>query len=132
MITQIPTLFFFVKDFKRSLAFYRDVIGLPLIRVGEKDARFEVAGFHFVIHEDLPPEEFRKWQVNPRPRERGWGVYLTLRADDVEAEFARLKTKGVDFICQPMTMPWGIRMFLLRDPDGYVLEISKPLSGEKP
>ena len=132
MITQIPTLFFFVKDIKRSLAFYRDVIGLPLVREGEKDAHFEVGGFTLVIHEDLSPEGFRKWQVNPEPKERGWGVYLTLRTDDVEAEYARLREKRVDFICEPLTMPWGIRMFLLRDPDGYILEISRPLAGEKP
>lgn len=125
MITDIPTLFIFVKDLQRSLAFYRDVIGLPVARAGEEDAHFEVGGFHFIIHQDLSPEEFHEWRVNPEPQERGWGVYLTFQTDDVDAEYARLKEKQLDFICEPRTMSWGTRMFLLRDPDGYILEISR-------
>ncbi|MFQ5913978.1 MAG: VOC family protein [Nitrospinota bacterium] len=129
MITAIPTIFFFVKDLKRSIRFYRDILGLPLVREGEQDARFTVGGFHFVIHQDLTPEEFVKWRANPNPSDRGWGVYLTLQSDDPDADYAHLKQHDLDFICGPMTMPWGIRMFLVHDPDGYVLEISKPLEG---
>ncbi|MFQ5693526.1 MAG: VOC family protein [Nitrospinota bacterium] len=132
MITGIPTIFFFVKDLGRSVRFYRDVLGLSLVREGEADARFDVGGFHLVIHEDLEPGEFVKWKANPHPRERGWGVYLTLRSDDPDADYARLKRHDVDFICEPMTMPWGLRMFLLHDPDGYILEVSKPVEGETP
>lgn len=129
MITGIPTVFFFVRDLERSVRFYRDVLKLPLAREGKQDARFVVGGFNLVIHEDLRPEEFIQWKANPNPAERGWGVYLTLRSDDPDAEYERLKGRNVDFICEPRTMPWGIRMFLLHDPDGYILEVSKPLEG---
>lgn len=125
MITGVPTIFYFVKDLKRSVSFYRDVLGLSLVRDGEQDARFDVGGFNLVLHEDLSADEFVKWKANPNPGERGWGVYLTLRSDDPDADYARLKEHPVDFICEPMTMPWGSRLFLLHDPDGYILEISK-------
>ena len=132
MITGISTIFLFVKDLKRSVGFYRDVMGLPIAREGEQDARFHVGGFNVVVHEDLTREEFEKWKINPEPGDRGWGSILTLRSDDVDAEFERLEGQDVDFVCKPMSMPWGTRMFLLHDPDGYVLEVSKPLEGENP
>ena len=132
MITGITTIFLFVKDLKRSVRFYRDVMGIPIAREGEQDTRFQVGGFNVVVHEDLSREEFEKWKFNPEPGDRGWGSILTLQSDDVDAEYERLKGLDADFVCKPMSMPWGTRMFLLHDPDGYVLEVSKPLEGEHP
>jgi catechol 2,3-dioxygenase-like lactoylglutathione lyase family enzyme len=132
MITGVSTIFIFVHDLKRSVRFYRDVMGIPIAREGEQDARFQVGGFNVVVHEDLSRDEFVKWKINPEPGERGWGSILTLQSDDVDAEYERLKPHEPDFICKPTSMPWGTRMFLVRDPDGYILEVSKPLEGESP
>ena len=134
MITGISTIFIFVKDLKRSVHFYRDVMGIPIAREGEQDARFQVGGFNVVVHEDLSREEFEKWKFNPPPEpgDRGWGSIFTLQSDDVDAESERLKGMDADFVCKPTSMPWGTRMFLLHDPDGYVLEVSKPLEGANP
>ena len=132
VITGVSTLFLFVKNLRRSIDFYKDTLGIPVAREGEQDARFEIDGFNVVIHEDLTQDEFQKWKINPKPGERGWGSILTLRSDNVDAEYKRLKELDVCFICEPMSMPWGTRMFLLQDPDGYVMEISKPIEGAHP
>ena len=53
----------------------------------------------------------------------GYGsVTLGFEVTDVDAEYERLKTPGVEFIMLPRTHPWGARSFWFRDPDGNVVD----------
>jgi catechol 2,3-dioxygenase-like lactoylglutathione lyase family enzyme len=50
--------------------------------------------------------------------------------DDVDAEYARLDALGADFVAGPTLMPWGNRVFFLRDPDGNLVGVFSPASAE--
>lgn len=55
---------------------------------------------------------------------RHWGagsVTLGFNVNDADAEYARLRKLGVDFITEPRTYPWGARSFHFRDPDGNIV-----------
>lgn len=60
-------------------------------------------------------------------REAGAGcVTLMFEVQDVDAEYERLKTLGVEFIMLPRTHPWGARSFWFRDPDGNIVDFYRP------
>ena len=59
------------------------------------------------------------------PARRGWGVYLTFPTADLEGTYTKLTGIGAEILTTPGTTPWGAVMFIVRDPDGYLLEISQ-------
>lgn len=50
--------------------------------------------------------------------------------DDVDAEYARLDALGTDLVAAPALMPWGNRVFFLRDPDRNLVGVFSPVSAE--
>lgn len=50
--------------------------------------------------------------------------------DDVDSEFARLSSAGVETTTEPALMPWGNRAFFLRDPDGNLIGLFAPATPE--
>ena len=48
-------------------------------------------------------------------------VIVGFNVDDVDAEYKRLLTLGIEMLNQPTTHPWGARSFQFRDPDGHIL-----------
>ena len=84
-ITGIDAHTYMVKDLSRAIAFYRDVLQLPLAEVGENGAEFE-----------LPDgSTFELW--NPAeaglPWERGHGVMFAVA--DAPKTVAELRSRGV-------------------------------------
>ena len=49
--------------------------------------------------------------------------HICLRVDDVDAEYARLKSLGVDFHMEPATVDAGLRIAFFRDPAGNPIEL---------
>ena len=84
-ITGIDVHTYMVKDLSRAVAFYRDVLQLPLATIGENGAEFELAD----------GSAFELW--NPAeanwPWERGNGIMFAV-ADAREA-VAELRSRGV-------------------------------------
>ena len=55
---RLDLVFYWVADLDRAVAFYRDLLGLPLMRRdGERWAEFDAGGRRFALHsaEDQPP-----------------------------------------------------------------------------
>lgn len=101
--------FIYVSDFERSKKFYGETLGWKL---GTDEA--DVAGFHFgdaylIVHRDTRPEGERQY---------GGGMWLAAKSDDVEADHAALKAKGVK-VGKMLKQPWGEHQFYFDDPDGY-------------
>ena len=141
---------FTVSDLERSIAFYRDLLGLRLVhrmvhdqkytssQIGFRDALLKVALFNVA---DMPQGSSPSGHVlelieyvNPRGEplnaatNRPGAAHLALQVDDLEAEFARLKAAGVQFRSEapvPITHgrhSGGLTCYLL-DPDGITLEL---------
>jgi catechol 2,3-dioxygenase-like lactoylglutathione lyase family enzyme len=59
----------------------------------------------------------------------GYGsITLGFEVQDVDAEYERLKTLGVEFVLLPTTHPWGARSFWFRDPDGNIVDFFSHLA----
>jgi catechol 2,3-dioxygenase-like lactoylglutathione lyase family enzyme len=109
-------VFAFVSSLERSKQFYGETLGWRL-GTDERD----VAGFAFgsgylVLHGDDRPAESRAY---------AGGLHIAVQVDDVDAEHARLRDRGVD-VSQLYDQPWGERSFFFADPDGYTWWYGQP------
>ena len=48
---------------------------------------------------------------------------LSIEVDDVEEALARVRKAGIPIEYGPVTEPWGVRRFLVRDPFGKLVNI---------
>jgi catechol 2,3-dioxygenase-like lactoylglutathione lyase family enzyme len=56
-------------------------------------------------------------------------VILDFLADDVDAEYPRVATLGVEWVLPPTIQPWGNRSMIFRDPAGNLVNVFSRLSG---
>ncbi len=101
-------------DLDRSLAFYRDTLGLAVYReFGEGSQR----GVVFFLGGGL-------LEVSGRAESpTAPNVALWLQVRDVDAAHDELTARGVSVERPPVTEPWGLREMWVRDPDGLRLAI---------
>ena len=57
-------------------------------------------------------------------------VIIEFLVDDVDKEFERLKSLVSEWVQEPTTMPWGNRSILFRDPDGNLVNLFTPVTGD--
>ena len=114
-----------VNDIHRSLAWYRDVLGFVAGERWEKDGallgvEMKAGKVAFWLGQD-------DWQKG-RDRRKGEGfrIYCTT-TQNVDAIAAGIKARGGKLDSEPADMPWGFRLFRLRDPDGYRFAVASPL-----
>ena len=110
----------YVRDFGRALAFYRDVLGLPLRFADETFgfASFATPGAGFTIAkiDEADPEQ--------RPL-AGRHTGLAFGVDDLDKTYEALRAKGVACPLPPTEQPWGGRLAQLADPEGNLLTVDQ-------
>ena len=119
----------FVSDLERSIRFYRDVIGLPFKFSNESYAEFATEGAKFALYHrghlrDLLGRDVPSGEV---PWPQGEVAFFV---DDPDTEHERLQGAGVDVLAPPTDRPWGERTLHVSDPDGNVVELTRPKANE--
>lgn len=103
-----------VTDVDRSVAFYRDMLGIPLL--------FQVPGQPMAF---LSSGDVRLYLGTPESPEFASRVVLYFTVDDIEAEHERLVALGVPFVDRPHVVHGSgtseLWMAFFRDPDGHHL-----------
>ena len=116
------------KDVTESIRWYRDVLGFQVAHQFERDGKVAGAAImagniRIVLNQD---DGKLGWD-----RIKGQGIYLQINVatlSDVDTTAARIKASGWSLIDEPADRPWGVRMFQLKDPDGFKLGVSTPLT----
>jgi len=121
-----------VNDLDRSLAFYRDALGL--------EVRNDVAsdGFRWVTlgsaSQPAPeivlsqPHAGRSQADGDALQElltKGVLPMTVFRTDDVDATFEKVRAFGAEVLQEPIDQPWGPRDCAFRDPSGNMVRISQ-------
>jgi catechol 2,3-dioxygenase-like lactoylglutathione lyase family enzyme len=106
-----------VSDLRRSLAFYRDLLGLTEIDGGRGSAIL-VSGDARILLRQV---------ADTRPIDRRV-VHLNLEVDDVHEAYQRLRRQGLDFMHAPRVVDQGEELeqwaATLRDPDGHAVALT--------
>jgi lactoylglutathione lyase len=111
----------FVGDLERSVAFYRDVIGLPFKLEGDGYVEFATQGTRFGLYDRNRLGELTGQGAEAPERPGGEVVFLV---EDVDAEAERLRAAGVTVLKGPVDRAWGHRTVHVEDPDGFVVELA--------
>jgi len=117
----------FVADLERSIRFYRDTIGLPLRFARDTYAEFATEGAKFGLYArpHLPELIGRSAPTESVPWPQGEVAFFV---DDPDAEHERLRRGGRGG-AGPADRPWRERTLHLADPDGNVVELTRPRKG---
>ena len=110
-----------VDDFDRSMAFYRDNLGLTVNSQDGKFADFKLEGTSLAVFQKSEATAMFPAQHMGK---RG-GIVLAFQVPDVGAACEELKSKGVEIFEGPKTTEWGQTVAYFKDPDGNIWEISK-------
>ena len=114
----------FVSDIARSREFYRERLGLEVLKDFGSFVLFETG---FAIH-DGPALERTVWgEVSSG--DEGYGrrnLLLYFEHDDIDAAFEAI-APHVELIHPLERQSWGQRVFRFYDPDGHAVEIGEPL-----
>jgi uncharacterized glyoxalase superfamily protein PhnB len=115
---------FTANDLPRSIAFYRDVLGFV---VGDEwrgengvlqGCEMHAGSVVFMLTQD----DFAKG----RDRQKGVGTRLHVStAQDIDRLASEIKARGGTLDQEPADMPWGERVFMITDPDGFKLTIAQ-------
>jgi predicted enzyme related to lactoylglutathione lyase len=109
----------FVNDLAAARVFYAETLGLAA-DVAAMDAGycvFDVGGVVLIVEPvaaDAPPED--RALV-------GRFVGASFAVDDIRAEYARLRARGVAFAGAPERQPWGGTLATFADPSGNQLQL---------
>ncbi len=144
-LTGIHHTSFTVADLERSLAFFRDVLGLEVLFVREvRDDYFgRIVGLPGCVVKAallrLPGADHRLelfqylnppgQSYQPRPCDPG-SSHLSFLVDDLPGLHRELKNKGVAFVGEPVLITAGPNKgangVYLRDPNGILIELFQP------
>src|SRR5262245_34627847 len=120
MIEFLSAVLLVSRDPPRLVAFYRDVLGLPLRKEAHDDTHphfgCELGDVHFAIH---PVENFEGGSTAPQG-----AVRLAFTVFDMAGFVARLSSHGVQPLYAPRDVGFAV-MTALRDPDGNYIEFTQ-------
>ena len=116
MIISVVGITLWTDDLDRMLAFYRDILRLPLHSFHEDEgfAAFELGDIRFNVGRHGGVSGMSKDPLRVMPH---------LGVDDIHEEYVRLGAAGVEFIRIPEQEHWGGWVATLKDPDGNVLQL---------
>jgi predicted enzyme related to lactoylglutathione lyase len=97
----------------------------------ERRAAFESGECELVVERTFEAETLAAFGLEPPGEDRGDGAIVVVEVDDVAAAHEAVVAGGAgEALFEPRTVEWGREMFLARDPDGYVVEVSRPVDDE--
>ena len=117
-----------VRDVKKSLAFYRDVLGAS-VRYADNDfAALQLLGLDFMLHADHTYDHHPSFARLQVPGPRGTGAELRVLGLDPDSAQRRAQAAGAKILQPPTDFPHGWRDIMLEDPDGYIWAVGVPIS----
>jgi lactoylglutathione lyase len=118
----VAYIILYVSELARSIAFYRDLLGLPFKFEDAGYAEFSTQGTRFALYERRRAEWLTGLTVTPGP-----AAEVVFVVDDVDAHARRLAAHGAEIISGPADRPWGHRTVHLVDPDNFIVELAQQI-----
>jgi uncharacterized glyoxalase superfamily protein PhnB len=111
-----------VSDLRESLSWYRDVVGFAVDREHEREGVLRAVSLRAGDVRILITQDDG---ARGPDRVRGDGFSLMITTDqDVDGIARGIRERGGTLESEPVSTPWGMRAFRMRDPDGFRWVIS--------
>ncbi len=122
--TNLFAVTIFAEDLDAMVEFYDRVFELPQVFAGDTSAIYKFGETMVnIIKIEGAPE-----LIEPAPvasADSGARSMFTVNVGDVDAVYAQLIAKGVEFLNGPIDRPWGPRTAAFADPAGHMWEIAQ-------
>ena len=113
-----------VRDVKRSVAFYRDVLGATVLRDGEPTF-LRLGNVWLTINVGGGPTDDKPEVIaSPLRDQNVLSIFLNLRVTDIRRCYDLWTSRGAQFITEPKVHTTELRCYM-RDPGGYLIEIGQ-------
>ena len=139
MIKGIEHVGLSVSNLERSIAFYRDIMGMEVVRVIEPDPTFPLDKIVGVpgakariahMNSDQAMLELFEYQSpdgHPLPQDHTQAdigfIHAGFTSTDTRADYKRMREKGVQFLGEPIEAIPCVWVVYFKGPDGEVCEI---------
>lgn len=120
---KITGLVLWVSENRLSEKFYRK-LGFEVTESTDRHSVIRLDGFEIMLINMRDEEKFAN---DAMVGHKGKGMYVYIRADNVDALHGQLKESGLVPATEPTDWDWGNREFILKDPDGYKLCFWQPI-----
>jgi lactoylglutathione lyase len=128
MLSKVDYIMVNVSDMSRSVAFYRDILGLSLKFESPGWSEFQTGATTLALH----LIRARAGGEGRAPAEPGAGTCsIGFSVEDLEATHRKLTARGAQFVLAPTEQAnEGIRLAVCIDPDGLAISFAEPLRRE--
>jgi len=116
LFRKIGAVILLVSDMERSIAFYKNTLGLPLKNSSHDWAEFFKDGTTLALH---PIKKKLKEQAGSRV-----GMLVGFMVSSMDETYQNLKKNNVKFLKEPKEETFGKHAIIL-DPDGYMISIAQ-------
>jgi lactoylglutathione lyase len=133
MFKQIDYVMIGVSNMERSVAFYKDILGIPLKYKTNEWTEFQTGTTTLALH-------LSKARIDPATMQReiiAGTSSIGFTVADLDKTYQELKSKNVRFVMEPkIRADEGIKLAVCLDPDGMEISISEtvkqPIRAEAP
>jgi len=126
MFKQVDYVMVIVSDMARSVAFYRDKLGLQLRMESPDWTEFQTGETTLALHGGGVPQE--RGSGGSPDKQRAGTCSLGFTVENLAETYDELKAKGVMFVMPPTVSEKDrIKLAVALDPDGLPLSFAEPL-----
>jgi lactoylglutathione lyase len=120
-----------VRDIRRSVAFYRDVLGATVLREGEPTL-LRLGNIWLTINGGGGPTDDKPQVIAAPPHDPNiLSIFLNLRVSEIKRYYELWSSRGARFITEPKVHATELRCYM-RDPDGYLIEVGQTTMTAEP
>jgi lactoylglutathione lyase len=125
MFSKLDYVMVHVSDMRRSVAFYRDTLGLRLKFESPGWSEFETGSTTLALHPGAPAASSKP---GPPAALTAGMCSLGFSVPDLSRTYTDLGARGAQFVMPPTDQPKeGIRLAVCVDPDGLSISFAEPL-----
>lgn len=116
-----------VRDVDVAVRFQREILQASVIYCDPDIAVLERGSAQWMLHADHTYDGHPLYGELENPRPRGLGSELRLHEHDPDQAEARARNAGYQVLQETQDKAHGLRECYIRDPDGYVWVVDRPL-----